>query len=72
MKPIRLCIAGLLSLLLAGCLEVDQHPGWVRGEYDGKRDNLQYQTHFHNDKLAWSATISDRNRLQNEYLRAKP
>jgi hypothetical protein len=27
---------------------------------------------FHNDKLAWSATIQNRNNLQNEYNRANP
>lgn len=72
MKTFRLCLCGLPALLLCGCLEVEQHPRWINGEYDGKTDNLQYQTHFHNDKLAWSAAINDRNHLQNEYRRAYP
>ena len=64
--------AALLPLLLCGCLEVDQHPPWVDGQIAGKRDNLPYQVHFHNDKLAWAATIENRNLRQNEYLRANP
>jgi hypothetical protein len=57
------------TLLLAGCLEVEQHPPWRHGEYDGKPDNLQHQQFFHNDKLAWTATIHNRNWLQDEYPR---
>ncbi|MDB5729303.1 MAG: hypothetical protein JWQ00_2508 [Noviherbaspirillum sp.] len=72
MRPLRSCVAGVLALLLCGCLEVDQHPPWVHGEYQGKQDNLPQQTHFHNDRLAWMAAIANRNHLQNEYGRAKP
>jgi hypothetical protein len=72
MTRVRLCIAGLLPLLLCGCLEVEQHPRWVHGEYRGKPDNLPQHTHFHNDRLAWMAAIWNRNQLQNEYLRANP
>ena len=61
-----------LPLLLTGCLEVDQHPEWIRGEYAGKTDNRHPQTHFHNDRLAWSAAVQNRNHKQNEYNRANP
>ena len=61
-----------LPLLLAGCLEVDQHPEWLRGEYAGKEDNRHYQVRFHNDRLAWSAKVQDRGMKQNEYTRANP
>jgi hypothetical protein len=72
MKPFR-CIALLAPLaMLAGCLEVDQHPNWVRGQYAGKTDNRQFEVHFHNDKLAWWGTIHNRNMHQNEYNRANP
>lgn len=60
------------ALLLGGCLEVDQHPHWVKGQYAGKTDNRQFVTHFHHDKLAWWGTISNRNQHQNEYNRANP
>jgi hypothetical protein len=39
MKPLRMWLAALalpLTLTLSGCLEVDQHPNWVRGQYAGK------------------------------------
>lgn len=72
MKRIRLLAAAALPLLLAGCLEVDQHPGWRDGAYDGKPDDLPQHAHFHNDRLAWNAAISDRNHLQNEYERTNP
>jgi len=72
MKPVRLLITALPALLLAGCLEVEQHPRWVDGQYSGKRDNLPQQLHFGNDRQAWAAAIAKRNRLQNEYGRARP
>jgi hypothetical protein len=72
MRPLRFCVSGLLALLLCGCLEVEQHPAWVNGQYNGKPDNLPYQVNFHNDKLAWQAAITNRNYLQNEYLRTAP
>ena len=66
--PLRLA-AGAVTLLLAGCLEVEQHPIWRDGQYDNKTDNLPHQTHFHGDRLAWMAVITDRNWLQDEYGR---
>ena len=72
MKPARILTVALLPLLLSGCLEVQQHPGWRHGEYNGKPDNLPSQAHFHGDRLAWMAAIEDRNHLQNEYGRTEP
>lgn len=72
MKTFRLLLGMAPVLALCGCLEVEQHPGWINGAYDGKRDNLHQQVYFHNDKLAWAAAIANRNRKQNEYGRAKP
>jgi hypothetical protein len=71
MKPVRSFTVALLPLLLCGCLEVEQHPKWVHGQYNGKPDNLPYQVNFHNDKMAWFAAIADRNHLQNEYIRTE-
>lgn len=62
----------LAAPLLAGCLEIDQHPGWVRGAYAGKPDNLPEQANFHGDRLAWNAAITNRNHRQNEYNRTTP
>lgn len=72
MNALKYAIAALLAMLLSGCLEVKQHPGWVEGAYAGKHDNRSAQVKFHNDKLAWNAAISDRNQHQNEYNRANP
>lgn len=66
----RLRLALLLPLaLLAGCLEVEQHPPWIEGAYDGKPDPRVSQALFHGDRLAWYAVINDRNQRQNEYAR---
>jgi hypothetical protein len=65
-------LATLSVLLLSGCLEVEQHPGWIAGQYDGKPDNRPQQAYFHGDRLAWNAAIMDRNHLQNEYRRTDP
>ena len=65
-------LAALLPLALSGCLEVNQHPHWKAGQIAGKHDDRQFQRMFHGDKLAWFATISNRNQNQNEYNRANP
>jgi hypothetical protein len=66
--PALLLIAGACALL-AGCLEVEQHPPWRHGQYDGKDDNLPQQRLFHGDRMAWMAAIQNRNWLQDEYGR---
>jgi len=71
-KRVVLIAALPLVLALSGCLEVEQHPKWVKGEYAGKKDPRHYQTLFHNDKLSWNAAIVNRNNQQNEYNRANP
>jgi hypothetical protein len=73
MNYVKLLGFALLPALLAGCsLEIDQYPGWQAGEYNGKPDNLPSDVYFHNDRLAWNAAITDRNHLQNEYMRTNP
>ncbi|EKU82036.1 hypothetical protein ABIB42_000529 [Massilia sp. UYP32] len=72
MKLLKACALILPAVLLAGCLEVDQHPPWLKGEYAGKPDDRHYQRRFHNDRLAWWATVENRNGKQNEYNRANP
>ena len=69
MKTARAIAMAVLALSLSACLEVEQHPPWKQGYYDGKRDNLPYQRLFHGDPLAWNAAIDNRNRHQNEYNR---
>jgi hypothetical protein len=72
MKKAYLIAALPLVLALSGCLEVEQHPAWVKGQYAGKTDTRHFQTLFHNDKLSWNAAIVNRNNQQNEYNRANP
>jgi outer membrane lipoprotein SlyB len=72
MKKRTLIVALPLALALSGCLEVEQHPAWVKGQYAGKKDPRHFQTLFHNDKLSWGAAIVNRNNQQNEYNRANP
>ncbi|WP_298234939.1 hypothetical protein [uncultured Azohydromonas sp.] len=60
------------TLLLTGCLEVEQYPAWREGHYNGKPDNLPQQLRFNGDRLAWNAAIDNRNRHQNEYARMRP
>jgi hypothetical protein len=58
-----------LTLALGGCLEVDQHPAWRNGAYNGKPDDRPEASHFAHDRLAWHAALVNRNYLQNEYRR---
>ncbi len=69
MRP-RTLLLLVVPLLLVGCLEVDQHPPWVNGAYNGKSDQQPYQTNFHGSRLSWNAAITNRNHEQNEYLRS--
>ena len=61
-----------VPLLLSACLDVEQHPPWRAGQYDGKPDSLPQQAYYDNDRLAWNAAIANRNHLQNEYERTVP
>jgi hypothetical protein len=69
MKPRMVFLVVLTSVVLGGCLEVEQHPAWRDGRYDGKADDLPQQRNFHNDRMAWMATVINRNWHQDEYLR---
>ena len=71
-RLLKACALAAPLLLLTGCLEVDQHPPWIKGEYAGKPDDRHFQRRFHNDRLAWWATVENRNGKQNEYNRANP
>ncbi|GGE71833.1 hypothetical protein [Massilia psychrophila] len=72
MNMLKTTLGAVLAMLLSGCLEVEQHPPWLHGQYAGKPDNRTSQVSFHNDKMAWSAAISNRSLRQNEYNRSSP
>lgn len=65
-------LAFALAMLLGGCLEVDQYPAYVHGEYAGKKDDQAPARKFGNNQAAWQAAVTMRTGSQNEYLRAKP
>jgi hypothetical protein len=69
MKTVRLIVMAGLALSLTACLEVEQHPSWKQGYYNGKPDNMPFQRLYHGDRMAWNAAIDNRNRRQNEYNR---
>ncbi|MDB5900639.1 MAG: hypothetical protein JWP22_3857 [Ramlibacter sp.] len=69
MKAARLFLLAGACLLLAGCLEVEQHPPWRHGQYDGKADSLPQQRNYHGDRMAWTGTVINRNWHQDEYQR---
>ena len=71
-SALKAALGAALAMLLSGCLEVEQHPGWVDGQYAGKPDNRSSQVSFHHDKMAWNAAISNRALHQNEYNRSTP
>jgi hypothetical protein len=63
-----------LSLLaafgLAGCGEKPNVTVYKQGQYQGKPDNLPWQSQpFNNNQAEWEKTIKARNNAQNEYLR---
>jgi len=72
MRSVKVIAALVAVMLLGGCLEVRQFPPWVRGEYAGKPDNRHFHVKFHNDRLAWTSAILNRNMYQNEYNRSNP
>lgn len=64
-------VAGIaiLSLGLAACGEIDQ-VAKVEKVYAGKKDTrASDDKRFGGDKKKWEATLAERNKAQNEYLR---
>ncbi len=55
---------------LAGCGEKPNVTVYKQGEYQGKPDNVPWQSApFNNNRVAWEKAIKARNGGQNEYLR---
>jgi hypothetical protein len=58
-----------LLTCLTACGEIDQ-TAKTEKVYAGKKDERAYDnTFFGNDKKKWEATLAQRSRTQNEYLR---
>ena len=66
---------GLLAagaLVLTGCGEKPAVTVYKQGTYQGKPDNLPWQSQpFNNNKDEWEKAIKARNTRQNEYLRVE-
>lgn len=61
--------AGAAAFLVSGCSEIDQ-TAKTQKVYAGKKDEHPYDgKNFGDDKAKWLATLADRNKGQNEYLR---
>lgn len=67
----RIGLALLLALPVSGCLEVEQHPPFVNGHYDGKPDDLPERVVFNGNTQAWAAAVGKRQMKQNEYNRTR-
>jgi hypothetical protein len=62
-------ICVLVGGSLVGCGEIDQ-TAKTEKVYAGKKDERAYDNkQFGNDKKKWEATLAQRSRTQNEYLR---
>jgi hypothetical protein len=58
------------TFLLAACGEKPQVTVYKQGQYQGKPDNVPWQSQpFNNNKAEWEKSIKARNNAQNEYVR---
>jgi len=64
-------IALIAAAGLAGCGEKPNVTVYKQGKYQGKPDNVPWQSApFNNNQVEWEKAIKARNNGQNEYLRA--
>jgi hypothetical protein len=69
-RAVLLTAAAIAVLALAACGEKPQVTVYKQGQYQGKPDNVPWQSEpFKNDKAEWEKSIKARNNNQNEYLR---
>jgi hypothetical protein len=71
-SPLALVAAAIaaFALVLAGCGEKPRVTVYKQGKYQGKPDNVPWQSApFNNNEVEWQKTIKARNNAQNEYLR---
>jgi hypothetical protein len=70
-KAPPMLVFGAIFLALAGCGEIDQQ---AKSEklYAGKKDSKAFESPaFGNDRAKWEATLAQRSKTQNEYLRTE-
>ena len=65
-----LLVALIAAAGLAGCGEKPNVTVYKQGKYQGKPDNVPWQSApFNNNQVEWEKAIKARNNGQNEYLR---
>jgi hypothetical protein len=63
-------VLGAVVLALAACGEKPNVTIYKQGKYQGKPDNVPWQSApFNNNQSEWEKAIKARNNVQNEYLR---
>ena len=71
MKRVAIGVALLLAALgFSGCGEKPTVTVYKQGSYQGKPDNLPWQSQpYNNNQVEWEKAIKARNNGQNEYVR---
>ena len=73
MSARRIWVAPLAIMLAAGLAACGEKPDvtvYKQGHYQGKPDNVPWQSQpFNNNQAEWEKAIKARNNAQNEYLR---
>jgi len=69
-RTLVVAISALAAFWLAGCGEKPNVTVYKQGQYQGKPDNVPWQSApFNNNQVEWEKSIKARNNNQNEYLR---
>ena len=71
MRTLALTAVAVLAIAgFAGCGESRDVTVYKQGQYQGKPDNLPWQSApFNNNQTEWEKVIKARNNAQNEYIR---
>ena len=71
MRPLAAALVAVgLAFALAACGEKPNVTVYKQGQYQGKPDNVPWQSApFNNNQVEWEKAIKARNNNQNEYLR---
>jgi hypothetical protein len=69
-RPLFIAALSCAAFFLAACGEKPQVTVYKQGRYQGKPDNVPWQSQpFNNNQTEWEKTIKARNMKQNEYAR---
>jgi hypothetical protein len=70
-RGLRVALLALGAFALGACGEKPSVTVYKQGQYQGKPDNVPWQSQpFNDNKVEWEKAIKARNDNQNEYLRA--